>query len=383
MTDKITIKSLANSDTAQEIQNFLQSLVPNVEITSEPLPEYCEEEIFPRTKQLLTKNLEDVQTKFKQEDWNIREDAALNLAMSGNIQAMPLLLAQVNDPRPEVKHMVIYALGRITVTDGEVFPVIGTLMEFLADSDFETRLVTVQALGKIASQFPTSNTYNQEIIAHLLNCLETEDDWCVREAIAQALTMIKIEDAGQIIAVTEALKKLQEDENIFVKRAAMLAESKIEQKAPPPKGKQPGVLQWLESITKGSLDVASSYLGWVSSEQTQLAGIYTQGINDISSKYIRKDLIIDSQSYRLQIIPGDKSGIYKFQLLNTTPGGKVLGGYKLILLTVEGEDFEGNCDVAETATDFLEIELSLDSDEGVIWKTEPLPDNYQEETLWL
>ncbi|HEY9692509.1 MAG TPA: DUF1822 family protein [Oculatellaceae cyanobacterium] len=142
---------------------------------------------------------------------------------------------------------------------------------------------------------------------------------------------------------------------------------------------QKSIINWLRS---GVSDIAQQ-IGWGKIElQPSFAG--GRGEELTSSKIIlSRQLYIAGQKYELQVFPiGNlEDSIWRFELRNSTIGGLIPGGVKLRLLTEDLQTFEGNEDIALTAQERLYIDVSLALEEGIVWETEPLPENYDREIL--
>jgi hypothetical protein len=96
-------------------------------------------------------------------------------------------------------------------------------------------------------------------------------------------------------------------------------------------------------------------------------------------------LHIAGQDYNLYISwVKDKYDYYycRFKLIPASPKFRIPGGFKLRLLNENCENFSNNEVVAEKAVEFLSIEVRLESGEGIVWQTEPLPDDYNVEILY-
>jgi hypothetical protein len=70
-------------------------------------------------------------------------------------------------------------------------------------------------------------------------------------------------------------------------------------------------------------------------------------------------------------------------LRNATAKAAIPGGFKLRLLTEDLQPFPDNEDVATTTVELLFVEVACEPAEGVVWETEPLPENYDREILRL
>ncbi len=142
---------------------------------------------------------------------------------------------------------------------------------------------------------------------------------------------------------------------------------------------QKSIIDWLRS---GVSDIAQQ-IGWGQIElQAGFAG--GRGEELTSSKIIlSRQLHIAGQKYEIRVFPvgNIEESIWRFELRNSTIGGLIPGGVKLRLLTEDLETFEGNEDIALTAQESLYIDVGLAPEEGIVWETEPLPDNYDREIL--
>jgi hypothetical protein len=94
-------------------------------------------------------------------------------------------------------------------------------------------------------------------------------------------------------------------------------------------------------------------------------------------------LSIAGQPYELRILPlaTDDGRIWRFELQNLSPGGRIPVGFVLRLLTEDLQPFENNEDIATTVVDQLFVEVALTPGEGLIWEIEPTPDYYEQEIL--
>jgi hypothetical protein len=140
---------------------------------------------------------------------------------------------------------------------------------------------------------------------------------------------------------------------------------------------QRSILEWLRT---GVSDLAQQ-MGWGRLEfQPGLAG--ARGAEPTSPVLLSRQLVIAGQSYELRVLPQGnlEERIWRFELRNLS-GDRLPSGLKLRLLTEDLQPFENNEDVATTAVDQLYIEVSLAPGEGLVWETEPLPDNYDREIL--
>lgn len=140
---------------------------------------------------------------------------------------------------------------------------------------------------------------------------------------------------------------------------------------------QPSVGQWLQT---GMTNLAQQ-MGWQSiTLQPQLSAARgDQSPTPIAA--ISRQLQIGGQSYELNVYAVETESAWRFELRSVIPGAKIPSGFVLRLLTEELESFEGNEDQASEPVDRLYIDVALESDEGLVWITEPRPDQYDQEIL--
>ena len=142
---------------------------------------------------------------------------------------------------------------------------------------------------------------------------------------------------------------------------------------------QKSIIDWLRS---GVSDIAQQ-IGWGQIE-LQPSFVGGRGEELTSTKIIlSRQLQLAGQNYELRVFPvgNIEDSIWRFELRNSTIGGLIPGGVKLRLLTEDLQPFEGNEDIALTAQESLYIDVALAPEEGLVWETEPLPDNYDQEIL--
>src|SRR6476469_9528919 len=97
---------------------------------------------------------------------------------------------------------------------------------------------------------------------------------------------------------------------------------------------------------------------------------------------LARQLAIAGQPYELRVTPQEtpEENIWRFELRHAT-GEQIPGGFKLRLLTEDLQPFENNEDIAIAATEVLYVEVALAPQEGIVWETAPLPENYDREIL--
>lgn len=124
-------------------------------------------------------------------------------------------------------------------------------------------------------------------------------------------------------------------------------------------------------------------LGWQVVEfQPSLAG--TRGTaSTLESIAYYNSFVIAGQTYELRVIPAsrERERSWRFELRNAAVGGFIPGGFKLRLLTKDGEVFDHNEDVAKVAVEQLDVEVILEAGEAVLYQIEPIPEGYQETTF--
>lgn len=139
--------------------------------------------------------------------------------------------------------------------------------------------------------------------------------------------------------------------------------------------------QWLvkQWLTQGITPFAT-HLGWQRlTWQTNLVGARGDETTP-NQAMLSRQLIIAGQKYELRVLSQGEQ-VWRFELHNTSPGGRIPGGFKLRLLTEDLQPFANNEAVANRAIDLLYIEVKLAPGEGLVWETEPVSANYDREIL--
>lgn len=139
------------------------------------------------------------------------------------------------------------------------------------------------------------------------------------------------------------------------------------------------IQQWLRT---GVSDLAQQ-IGWRQIEFQQ-GFVGAKGTESADAKAVlSRQLLIAGQQYELRVLPQGNSEeqIWRFELRNSSAGSLIPGGFKLRLLTEDLQAFENNEDVALTAQEQLYIDVSVAPGEGLVWESEPLPENYDREIL--
>ncbi len=140
------------------------------------------------------------------------------------------------------------------------------------------------------------------------------------------------------------------------------------------------IIKWLSD----EIDELGKAVGW-SIVEFEPSVARTKAIDfQLLRRSLTRQLEIAGQNYELRIIPqsiNSEESNWRFQLRNLTPGSLIPGGFKLKLLTKDSEDFEGNEDLATTATEELYLDITVETGESLIWVTEPYPQNYRPEII--
>lgn len=142
------------------------------------------------------------------------------------------------------------------------------------------------------------------------------------------------------------------------------------------------VLQWLSL----GISETAQHLGWMRIEP-QLSSAHGRNIKNETepqptSARLFRQLVIADREYKLRVLPQDVEGrIWGFELCNASLGDLIPVGFTLRLLTEDLQPFEGNEDIATIPSEQLYLEVELAPNEGIVWETEPLPENYDREIL--
>ncbi len=137
---------------------------------------------------------------------------------------------------------------------------------------------------------------------------------------------------------------------------------------------QRSIRQWLQT---GVSNLAQQ-MGW---QQIELQPAQT-GVRSVETGLSRQ-LAILGHLYKLRIIPRGtaEEPIWRVELRCLEPDGFIPQGFILRLLSEDLQPFENNEDTATADVDQLFVEVIMQPGEGLVWETEPLPDNYDREIL--
>lgn len=139
------------------------------------------------------------------------------------------------------------------------------------------------------------------------------------------------------------------------------------------------VLQWLQA---GVSELAQQ-AGWQRIEFQPSFGAARGSESGTAEAGLLRRLVIDDRVYELRITPqGDpEARTWRFELRNADPQGLVPSGFTLRLLTEDLQPFENNQATATTPIPQLYVRVALSPGEGLTWEVEPVPENYDRETL--
>lgn len=139
---------------------------------------------------------------------------------------------------------------------------------------------------------------------------------------------------------------------------------------------QRSIRQWLQT---GVANLPQQW-GWKKKEFLMVSGTMrsTEAVQGLS-----RQLIMNGAIYELRIFPSGNSEnqIWRFELRSATPGNQIPIGFKLRLLTEDLQSFENNEDTAINPVDMLYLEVILEPGEGLVWQTEPISEDYEQEVL--
>jgi len=192
---------------------------------------------------------------------------------------------------------------------------------------------------------------------------------------AKVLGYLPVTDVDNL-PETISLEKLQTLDNLF----AILEELKWQNEA------EVSEINVLEILKQGINELGEK-IGWqLLNKQTDLAyarELLTQNLEIATDNFLSKQLKIAGQYFLLRVINLVKNGeiIWRFELQNVAVGALIPAGFKLRLLTENGETFENNEAISTYAVENIYVDVILDSAEALIWEIEPIPDNFSREIL--
>jgi hypothetical protein len=136
--------------------------------------------------------------------------------------------------------------------------------------------------------------------------------------------------------------------------------------------------QWLvpQWFFQGVSRIAGS-VGWQSLNRD-----CDPGVSAVHKMQYARQLVIAGQSYELQItLERGEATICRFELYNAMLGKLIPCGFKLRLLTEDLQPLPNNEDIATTAVKSIFVTVTPEPGQGIVWETEPLPENYDREIL--
>lgn len=139
---------------------------------------------------------------------------------------------------------------------------------------------------------------------------------------------------------------------------------------------QQSIPQWLQT---GVANLAQQ-LGWGKREFV----FVPVGMRSAESVLgFSRQINIAGITYELRIFPigASEDHIWRFELRSTIPNSQIPAGLTLRVLTEDLQPFENNEDTAPNPVDALYVELIVEPGEGLIWETQPLPEDYDQEIL--
>lgn len=153
------------------------------------------------------------------------------------------------------------------------------------------------------------------------------------------------------------------------------------------------IQQWLQT----GISTLAQQLGWGEIEMPQT--LITAGMRSSESQLpsqrptvgLSRQLLIAGHPYELRVVsqsyPDDSFDgadpdcqVWRFEL-RSVASSVIPANMTLRLLTEDLQPFENNTDTAITEIEQLYVDVMLETGEGIIWETEPLPENYDREVL--
>ena len=137
------------------------------------------------------------------------------------------------------------------------------------------------------------------------------------------------------------------------------------------------IYQWLQT---GVANLAQQ-CGWENREFAMVSA----GMRNVETvKGLSRQLIIADNTYELRIFPqgNPENKIWRLELRSAQPNIQIPTGFTLRLLTEDLQPFENNQDTATSPVEMLYVEVVLESGEGLVWETEPVSDDWEQEILW-
>lgn len=141
---------------------------------------------------------------------------------------------------------------------------------------------------------------------------------------------------------------------------------------------QRSLRQWLQA----GIPALAQQCGWSRVDYMGIAAARSTDDSSSLASALSRLITLAAQRYELRILPIDRdANIWRFELINLAPTGKIPAGVTLRLLTEDLQSFTGNEDTATQNVDRLYIEVALEPGEGLVWEIEPTPEQYVPEIL--
>lgn len=242
------------------------------------------------------------------------------------------------------------------------------------DADLDLRWTAIESLGNISSP---------QVLPTLINYLEDEtEDLNIRRAAINGL--FKIDSGRSLLALLRFANNPERDaflrKQIKYQLAGDLQESL----------KQQFSFHELLKASQNKLAISARELisvvgGWqVVSPKT--VGVAAMGDDDEISKHLEQEIAIGDRLYKLSVEmnSNDEEGerCYSFSLEPKDPTDRIPKGTRFRLLDERRNAFENNEIEAGFDERRLVIEVAVEPGEGIIWETDPLPDDYFAEPLY-
>lgn len=143
--------------------------------------------------------------------------------------------------------------------------------------------------------------------------------------------------------------------------------------------RQWSIRQWMQN---GVSEFAQTF-GWSSVDlQLNLEG--ARGAAQTPT--LIKQITISGLEYNLSVQPKGniRNRTWRFELRRATSREMIPVGVKLMLLTEDLQPFDGNQASSKKPVERLYVDVALgEEEEGLVWKTEPISDDYEYEVLYL
>ncbi|MEO1183978.1 MAG: DUF1822 family protein [Cyanobacteria bacterium J06636_27] len=146
--------------------------------------------------------------------------------------------------------------------------------------------------------------------------------------------------------------------------------------------RQRSIRQWMQN----GVSEAARQFGWATVDLRPSFEGSRGTAAPAQSPTLIKRITISGTEYELLVKPKGEiqDRTWRFELRPGTPGQMIPVGVKLMLLTEDLQPFDGNQAQAKKPVERLYVDIVLGQDEeGLVWKTEPVSDDYDYEALYL